>query len=147
MNDAITQEITITATIETVWDVVTKPEHMSKWFADKAAFELQAGVKGNVSWSELGEVPIEIVTVDQPHTFALSWIAPDEETHGTEKTLITFDLSEIDGGTLVRITESGFSQIALTETEKTTLVGKHASGWPYFLGKLRDYAEDLISKA
>ncbi len=144
MDDAITKEITVNAPIQTVWEVVTKPD---KWLAEKAAVELQPGKKGTVSWSSMGDAPVEVITVERPHTFAFTWIAPDKETHGTEATLITFNLSEVDGGTLVRVAESGFSKIALTDAEKSTLIENHTPGWEYFLTKIRDEAEGAVAQA
>ena len=37
--DAITREIVINASPETVYDVVSRPEHIVKWFSDEADFQ------------------------------------------------------------------------------------------------------------
>ncbi|HEU4967156.1 MAG TPA: SRPBCC domain-containing protein [Candidatus Saccharimonadales bacterium] len=144
MQDAITKEITINAPIRTVWEVVTKPEHMAKWFAESAVYKPAVGEKGAVSWSGMADAPIEITAMDEPHTFAFNWVAPDEEVVGTDnKTLITFTLEESGAGTRVQVTESGFSKLAIADEQKKSLMDKHVSGWPYFLGKLDEYVQSI----
>jgi len=145
MEDAITKEITVNAPIQTVWDVITRPEHMTKWFAETAAYTPNLGAKGSLGWSGMADAPIEITAMDEPHTFAFNWVAPDEETVDTQnKTLITFLLEETgDARTRVQVTESGFSKLAIADEQKKSLMDKHTSGWSYFLGKLDEYAQSL----
>lgn len=145
MQDDITKEITINAPIRTVWEVVTKPEHMAKWFAESATYKPAVGEKGAVSWSGMADAPIEITAMDEPHTFAFNWVAPDEEVVGTDnKTLITFLLEEAgDARTRVQVTESGFSKLAVADVQKKSLMDKHVSGWPYFLSTLDEYVQNL----
>ncbi|GEM_PF-2392776 len=148
MNDTVTKEVTINAPIQTVWEVVTKPEHMVKWFAETAAYKPVVGEKGVVGWSGMAPAPIEIMTMEEPHEFAFTWVAPDEEVVDTDnKTLITFTLEEAGDGTRVQVTESGFSKLAIADDKKQSLMDKHVSGWPYFMGRLHDYVESSAVQA
>lgn len=148
MNDSIEQEIIINAPIQNVWQVVTRPEHMSKWFSDTATYEPRVGSKGKLTWKDLGVygrngAPLEIVTVDEPHEFAFLWVSPDKETAEIDgQTLVTFRLTEVDGGTQLRVTESGFSRLALKDAVRAEHMDKHTSGWQYFLGKIQSHVDD-----
>lgn len=146
MNDAITQELIINAPIQTVWRVVTQPMYVAQWFCDTAEYEPKVGSKGKVSWENLGVdgrnyAPFEVVTVDEPHAFAFLWVSPDKVTSDIEgETQVTFQLSEVDGGTQLRVTESGFDKLAIAEAAKREHMEGHVGGWQYFLGKIGDVA-------
>jgi len=143
MNDTVIKDITINAPIQVVWSIVTK---LDKWFAETANFELQPGRKGTIGWKEMGEAPIEVVTVDQPNTFAFLWVAPDEETKKVNgQTLVTLHLSEVNDGTKVSVEESGFSKLALTDDEKTELIGKHTEGWTYFVSQIQVAVKSVLN--
>lgn len=141
MNDTIEREITINAPIATVWDVITKPEHICKWFSDSAELELKPGGQGNLSWESYGEAPLEIVDVDEPHSFSFRWVPADEETRqSNSQTLVSFVLTEDGEATKLLLIESGFTQLAISEEEKTSLYTKHSGGWASLLTSLQDYA-------
>jgi uncharacterized protein YndB with AHSA1/START domain len=143
MNDSIQQEITIQAPMATVWQVITKPEHISKWFCDEADIDLQPGGKGSVKWNGFGEAPIEVIEVTEPTLFSFRWVAPDPETQGNQKTLVAFQLSDNNGGTTLRVTESEFSKMQIPDEDKASLMDKHTPGWGDFLEKISQYATTL----
>jgi len=145
MQDSITKEFTIAASIATVWDVVTKPEHMAKWFfGAKAELDLQPGGQGSLTWDGLGTAPLEIVKVDKPHLFSFRWVAPDEETAAThQQTLVEFALREDGDKTHLRLTESGFATLQISDEDKASLIGKHTDGWNNFGAALQQHAESL----
>lgn len=145
MQDAITKEFTIAAPINTVWEVVTKPEHMAKWFfGAKAQLDLRPGGRGSLTWDGLGTAPLEIVTVDKPRRFSFLWVAPDEETASThQQTLVEFTLQEDGSKTQLRLTESGFAQLQISDSDKNSLIDKHTDGWSNFGAALQQHAESL----
>ena len=148
MTDKIEREISIQASIATVWDVITKPEYISQWFGSQAEIDLRRGGKGKLSWSEDMEAPLEIVEVEKPHLFSFLWVAPDEETKPThQQTLVEFRLTEDGAETKVRFTESGFEKLEMTAEQKATLIAKHTPGWDDFLSSLQRCAQNIPTKA
>ena len=74
MTDKIEIETLIEASNSTVWEVVTKPEHIAHWFGCIAEFELKPGAKGKLIWKDHGEASLTIVEVDVPNLFSSSLI-------------------------------------------------------------------------
>lgn len=144
MNEIVQREITIDAPISIVWDVITQPEHISKWYCNSAEFELKPGGKGHVSWDKFGNAPLEIVTVDKPYFFSFQWVAPDEESRRIGgRTLIEFQLFEEGESTKLQVRESGFDQLELTKEEKTSLYERHNNGWVDILTNLQKYLSTI----
>ncbi|HET7060180.1 MAG TPA: SRPBCC domain-containing protein [Candidatus Saccharimonadales bacterium] len=139
MENKIEREITINATMSTVWKVVTDP---GQWFGDKADLDLRVGGRGTVSWEKFGECPMEVIDIDEPKYFSFSWVSPDEEARSvSQKTLVEFRLSEEDGVTKLQLTESCFGEQLFSDEQKKSLFGKHASGWGHFAERIKQCAE------
>jgi uncharacterized protein YndB with AHSA1/START domain len=116
--DRIERDILIAAPPEVVWEVITEPEHMSQWFSD-AEFEATPGASGTIA-----TYAIRIEAVEPPRRFSFSWDA----------LLVEFTLTAEDGGTRLRLVESGFEGRDAQRSE-------HERGWTKFLGQLVEYAE------
>ena len=56
MTDSIERTILIAAPIERVWDIVTTPEHMGRWFGDAGAERDGDVIK--MRWAEHGEAEL-----------------------------------------------------------------------------------------
>ena len=111
MTDAITHEIVIDAPIEHVWNLLTQPEHVARWYAfDGADIDLRPGGRLAFRWKEHGEYRGRVERVDKPHTFAFRFVGlvPDQDPNAHNSTLVEFTLRERGGSTVVRVVESGF---------------------------------------
>lgn len=138
--DKIEREITINAPIKTVWSIVTDP---AQWFGDEAELDLKVGGKGKVAWASFGECPLEVTELREPDFFAFAWISPDEEARSTnQKTLVEFSLSEENGKTSLRLTESVYGEQLFSDGQKQSLFDKHRSGWGMFTENIRQRAEE-----
>lgn len=143
MRDTIEREITINAAIETVWRVVTQPEHITKWFGAKTEMDLQAGGEGTFTW-DFGQAPFKIVKVEQPHHFAYRWVAPDnKKANEANAILVEFNLSEEGEHTKLQIVEGGWNELDWANEDKTVYADGHEQGWTDFLSKIQAYAEGL----
>lgn len=144
MANTVEQEIIINAPIAKVWEVVTKPKHFSNWLGCKAEFTLTPGSKGKLAWENFGEAPLTIEAVNEPTLFSFKWISADDETRSIDgETLVTFTLSETSGGTKLRLVESGFDELDLTQEQKGTLRSKHIGGWSTFMAHAKTYTATL----
>ena len=58
-----------------MWDIVTPPEHMGRWFGDAGAE--RDGDVIRMRWEEHGEAELRVVRSEAPHAFAYRWDAND----------------------------------------------------------------------
>jgi len=142
-DDTIVQEVAIKASANKIFDALTKPEELLKWWKSEGKFETThaeidlrpggqwtmrvAGACGPGSSSSV--VSGEYQVVEPPRLLIFTWIR-EEEDH--PETVVRWDLEEIDGITTVRLTHSG-----LTSERLRTRNG----GWPLIVTLLRAYME------
>jgi uncharacterized protein YndB with AHSA1/START domain len=135
MIDTIEREILINAPIERVWEIVTTPEHMGRWFGDAGA--TRQGDVITMAWEKHGEADLEVVREEPPNVFAYRWDANVKEAG---KTLVEFTLNAEDAGTRVRVVESGFASLTATDAVRNELRDGNSEGWKHELGDLERYA-------
>ncbi|HEX5945829.1 MAG TPA: SRPBCC domain-containing protein, partial [Acidimicrobiales bacterium] len=113
----IDREIHIDASPATVFDVITSPEHLKEWWPDEAVIELTPGATGELVFGDRAsadaQIPqVTVVDAVPPRLFSFRWIHPeDEDAREGNSLLVTFELSPRDGGTLLRMTETGFREM------------------------------------
>ncbi len=149
--DVITQDILINASPETVYDVVSRPEHIANWFAEEVELEPVAGGHGVFRWRDgdgtvTATVPVTVVSADRPNAFSFRWISPERQRSdpaGTEAVLVEFRITAEGGATRLVVCESGLDAVDWDDEAKAAYAADHANGWAGFLPKLRDLAERL----
>lgn len=141
MPNAITREIDIDAPPDVVWGIVTEARHLAGWFSDEAEIDLRPGGAMLLTWHGHGVYRARVETVEPPHTFAFRWVLRDgeEPVHGGS-TLVVMTLTSIDGGTRLKVVESGFADLAWPEPERARYADQNADGWVKELDELRAYA-------
>lgn len=152
--DSVEREILIEARPEVVWGVITEPKQISRWFSDEAEFEGRAGADGTLTWKPGGRggekesdliVPIRVVAAEPFRRFSFRWNHPEGAgADQTNSALVEFSLTEEDGGTRLRVVESGIDLVTHDEQGKARYVEEHGHGWGRHLGELLDY---VASKA
>lgn len=150
--DSMTRDIVINASPETVYDVVSRPEHIANWFSDEAALEPVAGSRGVLTFrmGEAGTATIEVtvVSADRPHLFAFSWISPERQRAtptATDSILVQFRITAEADGARLAVIESGLDSVAWDEATQAAYAAEHYEGWENFLLRLRHYAEKLVT--
>lgn len=144
--DRIERETFIKASVERVWEVITQPEHVGVWFGrgEPAEIDLRPGGIMRVDHGEFGVFPTLIVTVDPPRHLAYRWAGayPGEVADETNSTLVELFLEPADGGTLLRVTESGFAALSIpADRESSAGYDSHRLGWQEVIKNLKGYAE------
>ncbi|XVQ15254.1 SRPBCC family protein [Spirillospora sp. CA-255316] len=145
--DRIEREIAIAAPVERVWAVITEPGHVGTWFAaDGKPAEidrLEPGGRMVVDHGEHGVFPMRIVTVEPPRVFSYRWasLLPGQEATDDNSTLVEFTLSPDGEGTLLRIVESGFAALPVSEEERERSFQSNSGGWTGMTERVRDYTE------
>ena len=144
----IRRDTLIDAPVERVWELITRPEHVGRWFGDAGAeIDLRPGGELVIRWADHGTTHGRVVSV-QPHTrFSYRW-APFTEPGGEapvegNSTLVEFTLEPDGDGTRLRVVESGFSSLATSEDQRTKNHAGNTGGWRDELDELRRYAVGL----
>jgi uncharacterized protein YndB with AHSA1/START domain len=140
MNDSIERTILIAAPIERVWDIVTTPEHMGRWFGDAGAERDGDVIK--MRWEQYGEAELRIVRDEAPSAFAYRW---DANVAGIGDTLVEFTLATEGDRTRVTVVESGWTQLRTDATEQARLREGNVRGWTSELGDLEQYAAQHVA--
>src|ERR1700727_427624 len=115
--DRIERQVMIAASPERVWAVLTEPAHVGTWFGtgSPAEIDLRPGGLMKLDHGEHGRYSTLIVKVDPPHSFSYRWASayPDVVATAENSTLVEFTLESADGGTVLRVVESGFDAIQI----------------------------------
>ena len=98
----VERSVVLEATPESVWSALTDPDRLASWFADDADIEVAVG--GRATWTdEDGEARWGAVEVVEPaRRLVLRWRSRRAVLGGR----LAFELTPVDGGTLLTVTES-----------------------------------------
>jgi uncharacterized protein YndB with AHSA1/START domain len=142
----IEREVQINASPATVFEVITRPEHLTEWWPDEAVVEPTPGAKGELVFGDRssGEAHIpklSVVEAVPSRLFSFRWAHPeDEDAREGNSLLVTFELTASGGGTLLRMTESGFREMGWEVAVLEQQYREHGEGWDFYLPRLVDYA-------
>lgn len=136
MIDAIERTLELSASPERVWRALTDPEELASWFPDEAVdLEVRAGGDGWWVWHEHGRYAVRFDVVEPPRRLVWTW-ARESDTPVAESDTTTVEWELVpreDGGTTLRLTESGF----LTEEARE----QNVAGWKHELAELVELLE------
>ena len=142
--DTIEQEITIHAPAERIFDALTNPSELLKWWSAESKFrtvqaqiDLRPGgrwllvVDGDCKTGKTSRVTGEYREIDRPYLLTYTWVRDQED--GVE-TLVRWELNEVGKVTTVRVTHSGL----ITESLRA-----RNDGWSLVLGLLQAHLEHM----
>jgi uncharacterized protein YndB with AHSA1/START domain len=144
--DRIEREVLIEAPVDVVWEIVTEPAQISRWFSDSVELELRPGGEGALIFDGRGAaaprtVRLQVEKVDPPHYFSWRWAHPDGvEPDESNSLLVEFSLSAEGTSTRLRLVESGFRRLEQSEEDRERYIDEHNHGWDTHLSRLRVYA-------
>jgi uncharacterized protein YndB with AHSA1/START domain len=146
----IEREIHVDASPEIVFEVVSRPEHLSAWWPDEAVIEPEVGASGHIVFhNKERDDQVELITVVEvtpPTRFAFRWVYAEGEIPAPENSfLVTFDLEPSGEGTRVRMTETGFRERGWEAAVLEASYNEHVQGWDYFVPRLGDYVSRLVA--
>ena len=149
---AIEREIYVEAPPEVVFEVVSSPDHLKEWWPDDARYDPVPGSTGEIVFGERdadGKVmQFTVVEARPPRTFSFRWTHPaDEVAAAGNSLLVTFELTPSGGGTLLRMTESGFREMGWEVAVLEQQYQDHVTGWDFYLPRLAPCAEKLEARA
>jgi uncharacterized protein YndB with AHSA1/START domain len=138
--ERVEREILIDAPPQVVWAVITEPDHVSGWFSDSAEIDLRPGGKITLVWEGDHTEHGRVEKIEPPHLFSFRWIrGADTDAREDNSTLVEFSLSAEGEGTRLRVVETGFSNLDLSEDDQAKDAEGHREGWEHELDQLREY--------
>jgi uncharacterized protein YndB with AHSA1/START domain len=156
VTDRIEKTILLRAPRGRVWRALTDSEEFAHWFGMKfdAPFAPGALLRGTIVGTKMdAEVanaqlqhanqPFEITVdrVEPERLFSFRWhpyaVEPGVDYSSEPTTLITFALEEVDGGTRLTVTESGFDRIPLARRAKA--FSANEQGWAIMVTMIEKY--------
>jgi uncharacterized protein YndB with AHSA1/START domain len=135
----VEREVVVEASIERVWHVLTDPAHFSEWYASGGAdIDLRPGGPMVMRWDEHGEFLAVVERVEPPRLFAFRFARIPGEPPGIgNSTVATFTLTAEGDATRVRVVETGFDELDVTDEERETYAAIELQGWSAGLTQLR----------
>ena len=147
----IEREIYVDASPEIVFEVVSSPDHLNEWWPDDARYELTPGSAGEIVFGDReaggAVVSFTVVEAQPPRTFSFRWTHPAGEAAAEGNSLlVTFDLTPSGGGTLLKMTETGFREMGWEIAVLEQQYQEHVTGWDFYLPRLASYIATLDAR-
>ncbi|NVM99479.1 ATPase [Arthrobacter sp. SDTb3-6] len=136
--DRIEREISIAASAEKVWELIRRP---GWWINDGEvvdhAFDPDSDV--NVIIHPVhGTFRIRTVALEAPRYAAFRWLGDDD---AAPTTLVEFWIDGDDSGVTLRVAESGFDSLGVSEEERRRKFEGNAEGWQIELDAALKWAQ------
>lgn len=133
--DRIEKQILLRAPRERVWRALTESREFGAWFQAvfQGPFRPGEPVQGRITYPgyEHMEFVLLVETMEPERLFTFRWhpnaVEPGADYSQEPTTLVTFTLEEVDGGTLLRLVESGFDSIPVAR--RADALKSNESGW------------------
>ncbi|HET9982156.1 MAG TPA: SRPBCC family protein [Longimicrobiales bacterium] len=136
-SDRIEEQVVLDAPRARVWRALTNADELGAWFgANLAGSTIAPGarVTGHITSPGYEHVVMDLLIEELVPERRFSWrwhpaaIEPGVDYSAEPRTLVTFTLEDAaDGGTLLRVVESGFA--ALPEARRATAFLGNSKGW------------------
>jgi uncharacterized protein YndB with AHSA1/START domain len=130
-----------------LWKVLTSGELMARWMMEPRGFAPVVGTKFTFQTTPAGAwdgtIRCEVLEVKENQRFSYSWQGGDEGNSGYGSkldTVVSWQLSEAEGGTRLRLTHSGF-----VAPKNDTAYQNLGKGWRVCLERVGSIASEQES--
>jgi uncharacterized protein YndB with AHSA1/START domain len=143
--DRIERTVHIKAPRSRVWRALADAQQFGTWFG--AALEGKQFVPGERVRAPMTikgheHVPFDIIVerIEPENLMAYRWHprTDDIDYSKEERTLVTFTLKDVDGGTLLSVVESGFDKVP--PARRMEAFRGNSRGWEFQLKRIDEYA-------
>ncbi|HEY3906287.1 MAG TPA: SRPBCC domain-containing protein [Streptosporangiaceae bacterium] len=142
MEDRIEQTITIDASLDRVWELVSEPG----WWVPATLtgpIDHTPGhqvIRESEKW---GRFPVEVVRVDPKTYAAFRWASqdPGAELTAGNTTLVDFRVEPVTDAVQVTVVESGFAALEVPADVREQAWKDNTGGWLMELGSLKERSE------
>lgn len=140
----IIDEIKIKASADEVWDLLINPKKTPDYMYT-CAIETNFEIGSDVLWRGIHDQVVyvsgKLIALEKPCKLVYTVIDPNADYAQTPNNhlLVTYELSSQDGSTLLKVTQSGYEDVAEGEARFTE--SEAAGGWKGVLEKIKEMAE------
>lgn len=145
-SDRIERKILLKAPRSTVWRALANAESFGKWFGvalEGKRFVAGERTQGQITYPGYEHLvwDVQVARVEPERVFAFRWhpyaVEPDMDYSSEPTTLVLFELEDMDGGTLLRVVESGFDNIPVERRLKAFRM--NSRGWDDQMTNIETY--------
>nr|AAN18028.1 hypothetical protein [Pseudomonas chlororaphis subsp. aurantiaca] len=145
-SDRIERKILLNAPRSRVWAALADAEAFGSWFGVALAgqrFVVGQRTRGQITYPGYEHLvwDVRVEKLEPEHLFAFSWhpyaVEPGVDYSGEPSTLVQFELEDLDGGTLLRVVESGFDGIPPERRLKAFRM--NSRGWDEQMNNIEAY--------
>jgi uncharacterized protein YndB with AHSA1/START domain len=145
--DKIEKQIQLKAPRSRVWKAITDAREFGIWFEVKLEGQFAAGrpIQGIITYkNEPLTFKMTVARIEPEHLFSFHWhpfgIDKNVDYSHEKPTLVEFILEEKDGGTLLKVVESGFDHVPLARRAKAFEMND--MGWGIQVTRIEKYLEN-----
>ncbi|WP_347927481.1 SRPBCC family protein [Pseudomonas helvetica] len=145
-SDRIERKILLKAPRSTVWRALANAESFGKWFGvalEGKRFVAGERTQGQITYPGYEHLvwDVQVARVEPERVFAFRWhpyaVEPDMDYSSEPTTLVLFELEDMDGGTLLKVVESGFDNIPAERRLKAFRM--NSRGWDEQMTNIETY--------
>ncbi len=122
---------------EKLWRALTQPQLIAEWLMQND-FQPAIGHRFKLTGEWGGVLDCEVLAIDEGRTLSYTWDFTHDDPAYNLKSVVTFILTPIGGGTNLRVEQAGF------HPGQTQAYGGAKAGWQKFLRKLDDLLTRLV---
>lgn len=146
-SDRIEKEIVIKAPRARVWRALTDAAEFGKWFRVemKSTFAPGARALGRITHPGYEHLTLEMTVerMEPERLFSWRWhpyaVDPSQDYSSEPTTLVECELTDVPGGTRLRIVESGFDRVPLARRAEAYRM--NSQGWAEQVQNIARYVE------
>lgn len=140
MSGVVEKVLHLAASPGRVWRALTDPAELACWFPDETDLQPRQGSVGWFDWRKHGRYAVRLEAIEPERRLVWTWARePGKALETVNRTTVEWTLEPgEDGGTTLRLRESGFADPSSREANDR--------GWDTELDELVDYLEtDAVS--
>lgn len=144
--DRIVKQTVLKAPVSRVWRAISDAAEFGEWFrADMSGQTFRPGetINARMTYPGYEGIAFEMVVaqIEPERLFSFRWHPngndPDYDYSNEPMTLVEFELEEIEGGTRLTVTESGFDNIPLAR--RVEAFRMNSEGWAVQIKNIEAY--------
>ena len=148
--NTIEKQILLRVPRQRVWQALTNMAEFGKWFGVESEDPFAPGARVHMVSTHPScpglSMYVFVEEMDPPHKFSWRWHPgmkdPSVDYHHEPTTLVVFLLEEVEGGTLLKVTESGFNHISLAR--RAGVFEQNTGGWEYQLKQIASHVGQAV---
>lgn len=144
--DRIEREILLMAPRSRVWRALSNAEEFGDWFGvalKGKTFVAGSRVQGQITYPGYEHITFDVLieNMEPERLLSFRWhpyaVDPSVDYSNEQTTLVVFELKEVEGGTLLRVIESGFDNIPWAR--RTEAYRMNSGGWDEQMKNIEKY--------